>query len=300
MESDAPYRGTRVSCGRIVPLISSEVAGPLGLIHLPRLWLKGLLLAVDALAEDWGCGPGGLDRRITSAVGLDPASFVAWVVQEFPTYDACEAFVRANAASLDAESIARSNETLRTIGLPRGLGPKFRTYLRIADERFDVGIRLNNLDDWAAVHDQILRCGRSGGAIVPAISPRTTGLRGIRDLPRTWLKLLLAAADALPPADDALDATDLAVLAALHVDPDAARAFVAQQTPTYLDFEAWIERHGRCDPGAAAAVVDDERGAASEAADRALLHATLAARRRSDAVPRDGVAAFSATGWPSR
>lgn len=80
-----PYQGTLVSRGRIVPLISSYVAGPLGLPHLPRLWLKALLHAKDMLAEDWGCGPGGLDRRIMEFVGIDGVAFMAWLMDIKPT-----------------------------------------------------------------------------------------------------------------------------------------------------------------------------------------------------------------------
>lgn len=42
-----------------VPLISSNIAGPLGVLHLPRLWNKVLLAAiggrvsVTAIVTDW-------------------------------------------------------------------------------------------------------------------------------------------------------------------------------------------------------------------------------------------------------
>src|SRR5271167_3629047 len=84
-----PYRGTHVSRGRIVPLISSEVPGAFGLMHLPRLWLKALLHATDTLAEDWGCGAGGLDKITMDFVGIDSDAFVPWVLQDFPTYAEC-------------------------------------------------------------------------------------------------------------------------------------------------------------------------------------------------------------------
>ena len=42
-----------------IPLISSDLAGPLGAIHLPRLWLKLLLTAKGQLADDYAhCGAG--------------------------------------------------------------------------------------------------------------------------------------------------------------------------------------------------------------------------------------------------
>jgi hypothetical protein len=43
----------------IVPLISSGVAGPLGVLHLPRLWLKASLEARGLLAPGYpGIGAG--------------------------------------------------------------------------------------------------------------------------------------------------------------------------------------------------------------------------------------------------
>ena len=37
----------------IVPLISSGTAGPLGVLHLPRLWLKASLGAAGKLHSDY-------------------------------------------------------------------------------------------------------------------------------------------------------------------------------------------------------------------------------------------------------
>ncbi len=44
---------------KIVPTISSGTAGPLGVLHLPRLWQKMSLGAVGKLADGYkNCGPG--------------------------------------------------------------------------------------------------------------------------------------------------------------------------------------------------------------------------------------------------
>ena len=37
----------------LVPLISSGVAGPLGVLHLPRLWLKASLAARNKIAAGY-------------------------------------------------------------------------------------------------------------------------------------------------------------------------------------------------------------------------------------------------------
>ena len=54
-----------------VPLISSGVAGPLGVLHLPRLWLKTSLEARGKLATGYpGIGK-GYDMMTISALGLN-------------------------------------------------------------------------------------------------------------------------------------------------------------------------------------------------------------------------------------
>jgi glutamate synthase (NADPH/NADH) small chain len=57
---------------KIVPLISSGTAGPLGVLHLPRLWQKVSLAARGKLAEGYkGPGP-GYDYMVIEALGFEP------------------------------------------------------------------------------------------------------------------------------------------------------------------------------------------------------------------------------------
>ncbi len=44
---------------KVIPLVSSGTAGPLGAIHLPRLWAKLTLHNAGLLPEDYdSCGDG--------------------------------------------------------------------------------------------------------------------------------------------------------------------------------------------------------------------------------------------------
>ncbi len=52
----------------VVPLISSSIAGPLGLKHLPRFWSKVLLSAKGLLHEDYEGG--GFDDILLDGLGL--------------------------------------------------------------------------------------------------------------------------------------------------------------------------------------------------------------------------------------
>ena len=57
---------------KIVPTIPSGVAGPLGVVHLPRLWLKALLAGTGQLAEGYkDIGP-GYDYMVLEASGFRP------------------------------------------------------------------------------------------------------------------------------------------------------------------------------------------------------------------------------------
>jgi hypothetical protein len=263
------------------------------------LWLKALLLATDRLAEDWGCGPGGLDKRTMDTVGVDSNELVTWLVREFPTYAECETWVRERARSLDAASIARANDYLAMSTLPRGLGEKFRAYLGIDDVRVD-GTRINNLDDWMTVHQYVVRYGVDGGPIIPAISPRTAGPLGIASLPRFWMIAFLRASGVLVPDYRFTDDPGgRAMLQALGVDAAAAIAFIEAEKPTYLQFETWLGERAAIDPTTAErfnAYLDPDMAATVEAYDWDLLYRMLAAVRATAGPARtSGVYSFSAT-----
>ena len=55
-----------------VPMISSGVAGPLGVLHLPRLWLKASLEAIDNITRTivlvYRAVPGGAPATMETAV----------------------------------------------------------------------------------------------------------------------------------------------------------------------------------------------------------------------------------------
>ena len=303
MHEREPYRGSAVSRGRIVPLISSYATGPLGLMHLPRLWLKGLLYAAGILAEDWGVGAGGLDRRIMNHAGVDAAAFIPWLLEARPTYAACEACFAQHARDLGAASIARANDELATAPLPRGLGPQFRAYLGITDDALDVGIMLNNLDDWMAVQRYAERW-HDDERIVPAIDPATAGPLGIAHLPRLWLKTILRSYAILPDGYALADEpADREVPAALGLDPDVTTRYLASARPAYVQFERWVRAQTRALDAARVAAANGALApaaiAAAHAYDWELLHRTITALPvppSSAPLRREGIRPF---GWRS-
>jgi hypothetical protein len=298
MSDGLRYQGTIVSRGKIVPLISSYVSGPLGLIHLPRLWLKALLHAHDRLAEDWGCGPGGLDKIIADYVGIDKGPFISWLTKELPTYEQCEQWVRENATNLTSEAITESNARLLHGRLPGDLNAQFRSHMQIDDDSVEVGLMLNTLDDWDTVHRYALANRADLEPIVPAISPLTAGLLGVPQVARQWLKDVLFALSALPPSYSLVhEAADDTVPEQLGIDPPTARAHVRDLLPGYLQYERWLrerttEERLNSARGQEGAVIT--AAATAHATDWGLLHAMLA-RPGANPASGTGIFAFSIT-----
>jgi len=140
-----------------VPLISSGTAGPLGVLHLPRLWQKLSLEATGKLAAGYpGCGK-GYDAMTLNALGVDEAAIKDFVKSSKPTYPQFEAWVKQNGKSVNADAIAKHNAAvtgylhddatrqgiLSANGLPDG-SPKD-------------AVNLNNLDDWYEFHQAVLK-----------------------------------------------------------------------------------------------------------------------------------------------
>ena len=96
-----------------VPLISSGVAGPLGVLHLPRLWLKSSLEAQGKLATGYpGCGK-GYDQMVVDGLGLKRDAVIAFVKSSKPTYPQFEAWVKKHATHLDKASIDKLNSAIK-------------------------------------------------------------------------------------------------------------------------------------------------------------------------------------------
>src|SRR4051812_30692206 len=78
-----------------VPLISSGTMGPLGVMHLPRLWLKVSLEQRGLLAEGYPGVGKGYDQMVISTLGLDKEKLVEYIKDKRPTYSLFEAWVRS-------------------------------------------------------------------------------------------------------------------------------------------------------------------------------------------------------------
>ena len=143
-----------------VPLISSGIAGPLGVLHLPRLWQKVSLEARGLIAPGYpGIGQ-GYDMMVITALGLDPAAVRNFITEKRPTYPQFEAWVKTQpGVKLDKASIHKSN--VAVAGYIHS--DDVRKGILAANGLSDDGsvlpgaIDLNNLDDWYEFHQAVLK-----------------------------------------------------------------------------------------------------------------------------------------------
>ena len=142
-----------------VPLISSGVAGPLGLLHLPRLWQKGLLGGLGKLADGYtDIGP-GYDHMLLGAIGVDPAKAKAFLREKKPTYAQFEAWIKAYpGVKLDKATIYKNNVAIQGYIHDDATRKGILAAAGLADDGSSNpgAVDLNNLDDWAEFHKAVV------------------------------------------------------------------------------------------------------------------------------------------------
>jgi len=134
----------------IVPLISSGTAGPLGVLHLPRLWLKVSLEARGKLASGYPGAGKGYDQMVIDGIGLNRDAVLNFIKSSKPSYAQFEAWVKKNATKLDKASVDKLNSGIKGYIHDDGTRKSVLGADGIPD---DAGapkdaVNLNNLDDW--------------------------------------------------------------------------------------------------------------------------------------------------------
>lgn len=141
-----------------IPLISSGSAGPLGAIHLPRLWQKLLLGAKGLLHEDWDMCGKGFDQMTLDALGLDREKTIAFVRENLPTYPQFEAWVRQNGTKLTPADIEKHNAAVRAYEHSDATRKAILEANGIPDDgTIRDAVRLNELEDWLAFHESVVK-----------------------------------------------------------------------------------------------------------------------------------------------
>jgi len=143
-----------------VPMISSGVAGPLGVLHLPRLWLKASLEACGKLAAGYpGIGK-GYDAMTIGALGLNEAAVRSFIKTSKPTYPQFEAWVKAQpGVKLDKATLYKHNQSILGYIHDDATRKGILSASAITDESgVNPGaVDLNNIDDWKEFHDAVLK-----------------------------------------------------------------------------------------------------------------------------------------------
>jgi hypothetical protein len=142
-----------------VPMISSGIAGPLGVLHLPRMWQKVSLESQGKLAAGYpGIGK-GYDAMTCAALGLDEHAVKDFIKTNKPTYPGFETWVKKNAKTLDRQSVEKHNAAVRGYNHEDETRKGILANCGIPDDASAPrdAVNLNNLDDWYEFHQAVLR-----------------------------------------------------------------------------------------------------------------------------------------------
>jgi len=136
-------------------MIPCNVSGPLGVLHLPRLWLKVSLEARGKLASGYpGIGK-GFDQMVISGLGLNADAVKKFISEKRPTYGQFEAWVKTQpGVKLDRNSIHRLNQSILNYHHDDNLSKEIRSTTGYTEDGTvtSSATELNALDDWQAFH----------------------------------------------------------------------------------------------------------------------------------------------------
>jgi hypothetical protein len=140
-------------------MISSGTAGPLGVLHLPRLWQKVSLESQGKIAAGYPGMGRGYDAMTCAALGLDEQAVQDYIGQKKPTYPQFEAWVKQNAKSLNKEAIEKHNAAVRGYIHDDETRTNILRNCNLPDDAAAPkdAVNLNNLDDWYEFHQAVLK-----------------------------------------------------------------------------------------------------------------------------------------------
>jgi len=136
---------------KTIPLISSGLKGPLGVLHLPRLWQKVSLENADKIDSAYPGIGGGYDQMVLDGLGLDKGAFSTFM-QSKPTYTQLEAWI-IEQGSVDAAAVATLNDAITGYIHTDETRAEILSACGIEDNGTILdAVNLNNLDDWQSFH----------------------------------------------------------------------------------------------------------------------------------------------------
>jgi len=142
-----------------VPTIPCHISGPLGVLHLPRLWLKVSLEARGKLAAGYpGIGK-GFDQMVIDGLGLTADAVRKYITDSRPTYAQFETWVKSQpGVKLTRASVYALNQSILNYHHDDETRKEILTGAGFPDDGSVLGaaVELNALDDWQGFHAAVL------------------------------------------------------------------------------------------------------------------------------------------------
>jgi hypothetical protein len=140
-------------------MISSGIAGPLGVLHLPRLWQKASLDAAGKLHDDYPAAGQGYDQMVLDALGIDREEFLGYIKANNPSYVECEKWVLdKKGGSLDADAVKTLNDSIAGYNHADDTRKEILGAANVSDDGTILdAVNLNNIDDWTTFHNEVIK-----------------------------------------------------------------------------------------------------------------------------------------------
>jgi hypothetical protein len=143
---------------KVIPTISSGIAGPLGVLHLPRLWQKVSLGAAGKLHDDYPAIGAGFDQMVLDGLGINKDEFQKFVADKRPTYVELEAWIlEKKGGRLDQPAVDKLNSAIAGYHHSEATRKAILGANNVKDEgKILDAVNLNNLDDWLSFHKEVV------------------------------------------------------------------------------------------------------------------------------------------------
>jgi hypothetical protein len=131
----------------------------MGVLHLPRLWLKTSLEARGKLAAGYPGAGKGYDQMVIDGLGLKREAVLEYIKTSKPTYCEFEAWVKKHGTKVDKASIDKLNAAIKGYIHDDETRKGVLSANGLADDASACkdAINLNNLDDWKEFHEAVLK-----------------------------------------------------------------------------------------------------------------------------------------------
>ena len=140
---------------KIVPIISSDTAGPLGAVHLPRLWAKLTLHNAGMLPDGYDYCGAGFDQMTIDGLGLERDGVIAYVRDEKPSYVQFEEWVIAqNGGAVARAQVEAHNAAIRGYNHADDLAATMRGASGLKNAAVK-DVTLNTLEDLDELHAHV-------------------------------------------------------------------------------------------------------------------------------------------------